>query len=223
MGTVGLLCLVLNGAHYGDCSSFQHPKYFPVPPVLWKGLPEKSLVESKTRLRKTVHSKSVQEESVQPVYFLRYLFIPICSLQWKKGIHFFWNTHWSKADKVPNFIFKKDHSGSATNVVPQRGTPLRCFTIGQAMLLKVLFACVHKWCTHLRKRVFGQFNLCKRLPSVWHIVICSSTSCHLWKHQRKWVMALARHPTLTPVRGFNNYFFQVSFLWPAQLSLKASV
>lgn len=75
------------------------------------------------------------------------------------------------------------------------------------MLLKVLFVCVHKWCTHLRKRVFGQFNLCKRLPSVWHIVICSSTSCHLWKHQRKWVMALVRHRMLTPLRGFNNYFF----------------
>lgn len=182
-----LLCLVLYGARYGDCSSTQNPKHFPVPPVLWKGLPEKSLIGSKTKGNP---------------HFLKYR---------------------SKGDKDPNFIFKKDHSGSTTNVVPQRGTPLRCFTTGQAMLLKVLFVCVHRWCTHLRKRVFRQFNLCKRLPSVWHIVICSSTSCHLWKHQRKWVMALVRHPMLTPLRGFNNYFFQISFLWPAQLSLKASV
>lgn len=119
------------------------------------------------------------------------------------------SAHWSKAvrDTDPNLIFKKDHSGSTTNVAPHRGTPLRCFTTGQAVLFKILYTGVHKWCTHLRKRVFGQFNLRKRLPSVWHIVICSSTSCHLWKYQRKWVMALLRHPMLTFLRGFDNFFF----------------
>lgn len=107
----------------------------------------------------------------------------------------------------PNLILKKDHSGSTTIVAPHRGTPLRCFTTGQSVLFNILYIGVHKWCTHLRKRVFGQFNLRKRLPSVWHIVICSSTSCHLWKYQRKWVMALLRHPMLTFLRGFDNFFF----------------
>lgn len=146
------------------------------------------------------------------LYFLRYLFIPICSLQRKNetALPEMLTNQRQREVKIPNPYLRKIIQVAQQMEIPGEVPHQGASPLGRLCYSRYYMS-VHKWCTHLRKRVFGQFNLRERLSSVWHIVICSSPSCHLWKHQREWVMTFPRYPRLTPLRGCNNLSFRYLF------------